>query len=242
LLGTLPDDKYFLDGKEYTMSTHGFAQKYDYRITEKTERRIVYEIRDDEKTIKEFPYRFRFSVVYEVEGTTLKTEYRIKNEDNEDMYFSVGGHPRYACPIGGEGRFEDYYAEFEKGESIKNVVKSYGPISEIERCMSEDGKRIMLDYRMFSKGCFCLYPVESEYVELKRKNGGRSVRVKLGGASHLQLWTVAGGPYIAFEPWYGSITSIPAKAIESDWKKRPGTLHIGAREEYVCAYHATILK
>jgi galactose mutarotase-like enzyme len=241
LLGSLPDNKYLLDGKEYTISSpHGFAKDYDYRIVEKTESRIVYEIGNDEKTMKQFPYRFRFRVVYEVRGTTLKTEYQIKNEDTDEMYFSVGGHPRYACPIGGEGRFEDYYVEFEKEESIKNIVKSYGPISEIEKCMSEDGKQITLDYCMFTKGCFCLHPVESDYIMLKRKNGGRGLKVVLGGASHLQLWTVVDGPYIAFEPWYGSITSIPAKAIETDWKKRPGTLHIDAGEEYVCAYYATI--
>ena len=231
LLGTLPDNTYSLDGKEYTMETHGFAKDFDYAVAEKSETSISYEINDNEKTIVQFPYKFRLMVVYTVHDTTLRTEYRVKNLDTREMYFSVGGHPRYACPIGDGCRFEDCYVEFEKPESPGNIVKSYGPVSIVEKHFSKDGMRVDLDYDMFEKGCFCLHPVNSGYLMLKNKVDARMTRLNIKGISHLQFWTSVGSPFLALEPWYGSITSIPAKPIESRWKERPGTLQVNPGEE-----------
>jgi galactose mutarotase-like enzyme len=234
-----------LDGKEYEMDKHGFAKTCDFDIAEKSESSIIYEITDNEETLVQYPYKFRFRVIYSVENTTLKTEYRVKNHDKKDMYFSVGGHPRFACPIGGDEadvHFGDYYAEFEKPESIKNIVKSYGPVSVIEKFLSKDGKRIHFDYSMFTEGCFCFHPVKSNFLMLKSDKNPRSLTVRMDTATHLQFWTVVGGMFMAVEPWYGSITSIPPKSIESNWKERPGTLCIAPDEEFSCAYYVTISK
>lgn len=245
LLGTLPNDKYVLDGKEYMMETHGFAKDSNFEIAEKAENSITYEIIDNENTLTQYPYKFRLRVIYTVEDTTLKTEYRVKNCDNREMYFSVGGHPRFSCPIGGDanrGCFEDYYIEFEKPESIKNIVKSYGPISDVEKFLCTGGSKLHLDYSMFTKGCFCFHPINSNYVKLKSNKTVRSLRLQINTVTHFQFWTAVDGKYICLEPWYGSITSIPSKIIESNWKERPGTLHIAPDEELVCAYYATISK
>jgi galactose mutarotase-like enzyme len=240
LLGSLPDNKYMLHGKEYRMGMHGFAHNRDFEIVEKSESSITYEITDNRETLVQYPYKFRLQVVYTVEGTSLKTEYRVKNCDDKELYFSVGGHPRYACPIGGEGRFEDYYFEFAQSESTKNIVKSFGPIEPIEECLGGDGKSLRLDYSMFTKGCFCFHPFNSDHLILKSEKTERRLKMSFNGMSHLQFWTSQGNEFIAIEPWYGSITSIPAKSIESIWKERPGTLHIAPGDEYRTAYDVTI--
>jgi galactose mutarotase-like enzyme len=245
LLGALPNNKYTLDGKEYEMDTHGFARLHDFNVAEKSKTSVTYEITGSEKTMRQYPYKFRFRVIYSLENTALKTEYKVTNQDTKAMYFSVGGHPRFACPIGGEDSgisFEDYYAEFEQPESIKNIVKSYGPVGVIEKFLSVGGRRISLDYSMFTEGCFCFHPVNSKYLVLKSDKSPRSLTLRMDTVTHLQFWTVPGGKFIAFEPWYGSITSIPPKAAESNWKERPGTLCIDPGEEFSCAYYAAIAK
>jgi len=94
LLGTLPDNRYVLDGKEYIMETHGFAKNSNFKIVEKSESSITYEITENEETLTQYPYKFRFRIIYTVEDTTLKTEYRVKNCGVSEMRFSVGGHIR----------------------------------------------------------------------------------------------------------------------------------------------------
>jgi galactose mutarotase-like enzyme len=242
LMGFLPDNRYTLDGQEYTMGVHGFAQDREFTVAEQKEDRICYELCDDPETYRQYPWHFRFRVVYSVEGNTLRTEYQVENRDRRELYFSVGGHPRYACPVDPQVRFEDYEIEFEKSEETGNIIKSYGPIGEIERCFSADGKRIRLDYRMFSKGCFCFHPYNSRELTVRSEKTGRGIRIHTGGASHLQFWTTPGAPFLAIEPFYGSTSSLPPRKVDADWKGRPGTLHIRPGAVYTCAHSVTPLR
>jgi galactose mutarotase-like enzyme len=242
MMGMLPDGTYVFEGKKYSLGMHGFAQDREFSISEKSDKQVVYELTDDAASRAQYPWRFKFSLAYSVDGAALKTEYRIENRDEKEMYFTVGGHPRFACPIGKDGRFEDCYVEFEKAESVENIIKSYGPISEIEKCFSHDGKRLRLDYGMFLKGCFCFRPINSKRVWLKSAGTKRSLLVDIGEANHLQFWTEPGGPFICIEPIYGSTSHLPMIPEDADWKARPGTLHLRSGETYTCGYSVTISK
>jgi galactose mutarotase-like enzyme len=240
-MGLLPDGKYIFDGKEYTLGMHGFAQDREFVVAERTETHIVYELADDKKSYDHFPWHFRFSIGYSLEGDSLKTEYRIENKDEKEMFFTVGGHPRYACPVLAENRFEDYYIEFEKPENVKKIYKSYGPVSEIEKCFSSDGRKITLDYRMFTKGCFCL-PVNSSEICLKSDISNRGFLIRIEGVTYLQFWTEPGAPFLCIEPIYGSTSHLPFWTEDNDWKNRAGTLHIKAGETFTAAYYVTVLR
>jgi galactose mutarotase-like enzyme len=241
LLGFLPDGKYTLDGREYAMDTHGFAQNREFAIAEKGETFICYELTDDDETYRQYPRHFNFRLTYSVEGTTLKTEYRVQNCDEREMYFSAGGHPRYTCPIARGCGFEDYYIEFEKPESPANIIKTYGPLSEIEKCFSADGRRIKLDYCMFTRGCFCFHPYNSKEIRLKTDKDKQGLHIYLGGASHLQFWTRPGSPFLAIEPFFGSISSLPPLPIDGDWIHKPGILRIKSGEVFICSFSVTII-
>jgi galactose mutarotase-like enzyme len=242
LLGAVPGGKYFLDGKEYAMGMHGFAQDCDFNIVEKTESSILYEISETPETLAQYPYRFRFQVLYALEDNVLKTEYRVKNCDQKEMFFSVGGHPRFACPIGGveKWKFGDYALEFEKPEPIRNIIKSYGPLDVIAGFMSADSRTVKLDYHMFEKGCFCFNPGRDRVVTLKSPGSPRTIQMRIDGLAYFQVWTMVDGPFVALEPWYGSISALPAISSDGDWKARPGTLRIKPEEECRCVYYVTI--
>jgi hypothetical protein len=95
---------------------------------------------------------------------------------------------------------------------------------------------------MFEKGAFCFNARQDRAVLLKSRAALRALRMFIGGSAWFQLWTSPGAPFIALEPWYGSISSLPAGPLDGDWKGRPGTLRIGAGEEYRCAHWVTISK
>ena len=236
LLGFLPDDKYHYDGKEYIMTIHGFAQDREFAISEKGDTFVTYELVDDDSSYQQYPWHFRLSLSYVLENDSLKTEYKVENRDNKPLFFSVGGHPRYSCPISEKGKFDDYHIKFEKPESISSIVKSYGPISEIEKHFGGDGKSIKLDYSMFTLGCFCFHPYNSRIIFLQNDKNGRGLQIDLGGASHLQFWTQPNAPFLAIEPFFGSISSRPPKEIDSDWIHKPGILHIEPGEVYTCSF------
>jgi galactose mutarotase-like enzyme len=242
LLGAVPQGVYHLDGKEYPMEMHGFAQHRDFRMAEKTDLSLLYEISDTPETLAQYPYRFLFQVLYALEDTRLKTEYRVKNCDSREMYFSVGGHPRFSCPIGGPDteEFSGYILEFARPESPENIIKCYGPIGEITKFMDSGGRFMALNYSMFEKGAFCFNRRRNRVVTLKSQRCSRTLMMRIEGYAWFQLWTKAGAPFIAMEPWYGSITPLPHTPLDGDWKGRPGTLHIAPGEEYRCAHWVSI--
>jgi len=242
LLGSLPDNKYRYDGKEYTMGQHGFAQDRDFIVFEKSDSSITYELVDDERTYQQYPWHFSFRLTYALEGDSLKTSYLVENRDKKTLFFSVGGHPRYACPISREDNFEDYYIEFEKPESTVNIVKSFGPVSEIEKCFHADGKRLDLNYSMFTKGCFCFHPYNSGFLQIKNNKNSRGLFIDLSGADHLQFWTRPDAPFLAIEPFYGSISSLPPVAADGDWIHKPGILHTEPGEIFTCAFSVRPLR
>jgi len=248
LLGAVPEGKYRLNGKEYEMQMHGFAQYRDFKIIEKKENAVLLEIRDTPETFSVFPYAFCFQVLYSVEGRTLKTEYRITNKSAEEMFFSVGGHPRFSCPIvdrraANDLQFSDYLLEFDPPHPPESVAKSYGPLEVIKQFTGTDNRTLRLDYDLFEKGAFCYDRTENRTVTLKRAkdNSARSLVMKIGGNAFLTIWNSPGEPFVALEPWYGSITSLPVNPeIDGDWKARRGTLRLSPDKTYTAVFYITI--
>lgn len=240
-LGTLPDFRYHLNGKWYHMDMHGFAKDFDYEVKAGTDS-VVYELRDNSQTRAQYPYAFRFQVAYSVRGNEFITEYRVHNPNDTDLPFSVGGHPRFSCPMDVSSglTFEDYYLEFESPECIENIIKSYGPVEKIAKYLSEDGLRLALNDEMFEKGCFCFSPFHSKRATLRSKRSTRSITMSAPTVTHFQLWKAVGEQFLALEPWYGSITSVPPREEECDWIARPGTIFLAPGEEFTCSYSVHI--
>ncbi len=243
LLGSLPENHYLLHDRQYTMKTHGFADQADFSAAAEKDQ-VIYELRDSESTREVFPYRFVLQVIYRVSGEELQTEYSVFNPGDRALPFSVGGHPRIACPMDpAEGlRFEDYTVVFDKPEGADKVVKSYGPVEIIARHFSKDGMTLSLSDELFTEGCFCLSPLASGHVKLCSVHSGRAVEMTPIGVSNFQLWKAVGAPFLALEPWYGSITSIPPKAGDDDWLARKGTILLPPGERYTCSYGIRIIR
>ena len=245
LLGVLPDGQYTLDGQIYSMGTHGFAKDRKFKVVKRTDCQIVYELSDDEDSRRQYPYAFRLQIVYRLEAAMLKTEYRVKNNAKDVMYFSIGGHPRYACPVETKSSnvsFEEHYLEFSEAVKIEDVVKAYSPIEAIQRGLQDDGRRLRLDYSMFADGCFCFHPFQAKEVCLKNTKNKRAIRMYPRGVSHFQLWTQPNGRFLCLEPWYGSITLSPPRATDNDWKRREGTMQLQPGEEWTGGYTVEILR
>ena len=244
LLGAVPNGKYTLNGKEYKMEMHGFAQHSNFDIIEQNENTVLMEIKDSPDSYSQFPYAFRFQVLYSVENRTLKTEYRIINNDTKEMFFSVGGHPRFSCPIGNNEkglRFSDYFLEFEKPHPPQSVAKSFCPLDTIKQFSSIDGRILHLDYILFEKGSFCYSRSDNRKVTLKCVKDSRSITMRSEGNAFLTIWNSPGEPFLAVEPWYGSISSLPVNPIiDGDWMARQGNLCLGSGNTYTVVYYITI--
>ncbi len=56
ITGRVHDDKYSFDGKNYALTVHGFARDYDFSLVEKTENKLIYELKYNTQSLCIYPF------------------------------------------------------------------------------------------------------------------------------------------------------------------------------------------
>ena len=92
-VGRFAEGKYVVEGKEYAMDRHGFARGAEFDLATKTESSLVFELRETEQTLAIYPFKFIFTVKFEILDKKLTVTYGVKNIGENTMYFGLGGHP-----------------------------------------------------------------------------------------------------------------------------------------------------
>lgn len=231
-IARMTERKYTLNGKTYEMDIHGFAKDMIFRAEQISAEHIVFSICDTKETYAQYPYRFQFSVSYKLDETRLCITYSVKNTDEKEMYFGVGGHPGFNVPFDRDTVFEDYYLEFGEREDAKRVVFSEdcfvtGKLSDFSL---EGGTRLSLRHDMFDDDAIVLTDV-AHSVTLMSDKSSRAVRVTYPDMPYIGFWHMpkTDAPYICIEPW----SSLPSrKGIVEDLAKQPGLIHLAPQCEY----------
>lgn len=195
-----------IDGKRYHLKRHGFASVKEFEVTSKTEDSITLTIKNDEDTIKMYPYKFTFSVVYSVSEGKFTQSFVIENENDTDMPYVVGGHPGFILPMFEGDKFEDYELVFEKDEFVEAMrINEQGLIDEKNNeQVFEDKNRIKVTHELFRLGAIIFERLNSRKVKLVNKSG-KGVEVEFPKFDYLGVWQMAGtdAKYLCIEPWTG---------------------------------------
>lgn len=223
--------KYSAKGKEYTMpSNHGFARDSEFEVLKQTDNSITFVLKSNEKTLSVYPYNFEFIVSYTINKNQVIVSNLVKNTDNDKMYFYVGGHPAFNCPIEKDLDFSDYYVEYDKKE---NIIQSL-PDNKNRTILDNENilpiNRDLFDFDVIMKDS----PV-SDKITLKSNKGSRSVTVSFPESNCIAVWSPTGDDNAAFvclEPW----TSVPTYADDDNFdienKKHAIELESGKEFDY----------
>lgn len=244
LLGTVPGGRYEFEGRSYEIPMHGFARETDFDIVDRTDDSVTYEMTDTAETLAAYPFRFRLRVRHALAGPTLVTEYVVDNPGDTPLLYSVGSHPRFACPVDPAERIglADHHLTFEAPEGPEKLVRTFGPPEPVEAAFTPDRRRLTLDDGLFPDGAFCLGSLNSDRVVLTRDGSTRALALDIPGVSYLQVWSVPGSPFVALEPWYGAITRNPPHEEDGHWGRRPGTLALAPGATARHAFRITPLR
>lgn len=220
-VGKLKNGQYEYDGSVYSMSGHGFARDKEFTLVSQTDDTLTYQLKYDEETLQVYPFKFRLTVTYKLTHATVEIGWKVENLDkNGEMFFSIGAHPAFNCPIGSD-RFDDHEIEFDQTE--QSPLKSWQlnsaglfdgsstPISLVY------GKVLRLNHDLFMDDALVFKNLYSESVKLKNPFNHHFVKVDFKGFPYLGIWTKPHrAPFICIEPWYGLADStqkcdLPAK-------------------------------
>lgn len=205
IVGGLKNKTYKYAGREYPMSQHGFARDREFQMTEHNVDTIWFELKADEESLKVYPFRFRLEIGYRLEGRKITVMWRVANEDKKTMFFSIGGHPAFMCPIDGEGRQTDYYLLFDNKEPLSYGKLSVNGLLETEGHTLDIGGGCMpITEHMFDEDALVIEGGQAHQVALAGPDKKPYLTVKFD-APLFGLWSPAKkhAPFICIEPWYG---------------------------------------
>lgn len=220
IVGRLIDDKYRLDGKEYTMPKHGFARKMKWDFLEKSDDSVSFILKETPETLELYPYIFEVKVTFSLDGNRLTVSHTVTNKNNKVMYFSLGAHPAFNCKIGDKLSFDlEETLETEKIDLVRSLrLPEAYPVLNNER-------DITVTEHIFDEDALILHGIKSENITLHTDNA--DIKFNLGNAPYLGIWAKPGAPYVCIEPWWGVNDSTEKKDDFSQkdaiCKAEPGT-------------------
>lgn len=244
-VGSLKDKKFSWKGTEYPMGQHGFARDSVFELLKQTEEEIWFVLSSDEETLKKYPFAFCLKVGYRLEKDCLQVIWKVENPSAETMYFSIGAHPAFLCPVhtgkpAGSGlkegtkagyrlRFEDCDCIYHHGNDVASGMALRERIA-----MPLENHCVTITEDFFDR---CTYMVEgnqTKCVGLEDEEGKPIVDV-LFDTPLFGIWSPEkkNAPFLCIEPWYGRCD---AQDFDGDLSEREFTNVLSGGETFTGGY------
>jgi galactose mutarotase-like enzyme len=204
IVGKVNGNKYRIDGDSYHLPQHGFARDMHFERIDQQDNTLTYLLKSNEEILKVYPYKFELTVTYRLERNKVIVSYEVKNTDDKNIWFSIGAHPAFNCPLEKNESIADYYLEFEKTENAEAFVLSDGLITEKKVPVLNGTNKLPLSTGLFDQDALIFKDLRSSVVKLKSNKSAHEVVLDYTGFPYLAFWSKKGGaPFVCIEPWYG---------------------------------------
>jgi galactose mutarotase-like enzyme len=211
IIGGLKEGKYRYKDNWYEMPKHGFIRRNENLASEEiSTNSITFVLHSNKVTKKIYPFDFQFRIQFSVIDTTLTVSHQVINIGQEDLLFSLGGHPAFNCPIHDNANYEDYHLEFDQEEYAETHLLDLnkGLVTDETELVLDNSAKLPLHKQLFDRDALIFKNLKSNSVSLVHKNNGKILRMNFDDFSYLGIWAKPGADYICIEPWLGIADSV----------------------------------
>lgn len=239
-VGSLKNKEFLYGDKAYPMGQHGFARDMEFSLVSNDGRQAWFSLSSDDTTYEKYPFAFTLEIGYVLTDNTIKVIWRVINEDEKQMYFSIGGHPAFMCPLDGEGRQTDYFIAFD---SDKNLVYSKlsenGLVYKKDNILETNGGKMQITENLFDEDALVVEGGQAHRVSLCKPDGTPYLTVTFD-APLFGLWspTKKNAPFICIEPWYGRCDS---EAFTGTLEEREYGSSLAPHESFEAAFEVQVV-
>lgn len=239
IVGKVKNGNYRVDGEMFKLPQHGLARTREFEMIEKTEDSITFQLSYSNETLEVYPYKFILRIKYSLLKDSVKTSYTVINKDDKNIFFSIGAHPAFMCPIKSGESIDDYYFEFsEKENSAILLLNEEGYLTHERADCLENSNKIPLSFNLFKNDALIFDDLKSNKISLKSKNHDKSLTMDFTGFPFMGLWTKnTGAPFICIEPWYGHADYYD---FEGDIKDKKGIQRLEVGGQFNSSYTVII--
>ncbi|MDE7358621.1 MAG: aldose 1-epimerase family protein [Lachnospiraceae bacterium] len=218
IVGGLKDGTYRVDGREYAMGQHGFARDMEFQLKSQVASEIWFTLSSDRETLKRYPYPFLLEIGYELSGRTVVVKWRVVNQAGEPIWFSIGGHPAFLCPIDPGTDQTQYKLLFDVKDQVISTGIVGGLAGKEKRTYALRNGALPVTADLFDDDALVIEGDQAHSVALAGPDGTPYLTVDFD-APLFGIWSPPKkkAPFICIEPWYGRCDSVD---FTGDFKER----------------------
>lgn len=200
-VGRLHTNRYTYQSKQYEMRQHGFARDMEFTLVKKSMDEAVFTLCDTEQTRQIYPFAFRLQISYRLYDDSIVVEWQVDNPASKDMYFFIGAHPAFICPI------ESDVCHIKLGDAscynYQQLNKEYFCVANYHNLKTQKGIW-QFSKDIFDKDVYIFPDYQLKKVSLLKEDGSPYLSL-FSQAPLTGIWSTPGknAPFICVEPWYG---------------------------------------
>ena len=238
LVGGVKGGVYRVEGREYPMGQHGFARDTEFQLKSQVASEIWFTLESNEDMLTKYPYPFVLELGYELKDTTVIVKWRVKNPAKERMYFSIGGHPAFLCPIMEGTKQSDHRIRVDTKEKLVSSCLENGLVSGRTIAYKLHNGELPVTEHLFDGDALIIEHDQAHSVSLVTPDGRDYLTVEFD-APLFGIWSPPGkqAPFICIEPWYGRCDRAD---YEGEWKDREWMQALNAGETFAADYKVTV--
>ena len=237
--GRLWENQYIYRGTTYEMGSHGFARGKEWEVIHQKATALTLQLKPDEETLSAYPFRFVLEMTYSLSEDSLSVTTIVRNEDDKEMPFSVGGHPGFNVPLAEGTEYEDYKLVFDAPCQPLQFVcdENCFFLDKLTLFPLEENQVLPLRHSLFDNDAIFLQKA-ARGVTLCSDKTQRSVHIAFPDSPYLGIWHTprSEAPFVCLEPWVQS----PSRAGEvSNIEDKADMICLAPAEAYRNTYTIT---
>ena len=204
-VGGVNQKKYRVDGKEYAMNQHGFARDMEFSLISQAEEEIWFELHSNEETLQKYPYAFVLKLGYKLKENSVEVCWQVGNPSDKTMFFAIGGHPAFNCPVKENTKQTDYVLRFdEKQQVVSTKINKDGMATGSSTVYELRDGILPVTGNLFDDDALVIEHHQAQEVALCYADGTPYLTVRMD-APLFGIWSPPkkNAPFICIEPWYG---------------------------------------
>lgn len=237
IVGRLKDDQYTVAGQAYHMGQHGFARDNDFTVVSQTSTSATLELTDNATTRAMYPFAFRLRLIYTLKDHELTVAYDVHNPANQDLLFSIGGHPAFNVPLADpHGRLENYTLTVAP-KKVYPHIPLQAPLNDAANTDQLDLTKPLPLTRDFFKDDAVILDLDHQETTLMLSSDldDHGVAMTIENAPYVGTWSPypADAPFVCLEPWWGIADNV---ATDGQLSHKMGINRLAANQTFNAQY------
>ncbi|MDD3797382.1 MAG: aldose 1-epimerase family protein [Lachnospiraceae bacterium] len=191
------------------MPQHGLARHREFTLVSQEKNELWFSLTEGEETLRNYPFRFELLIGYVLQDRAVKVIWQVINRDEKTMYYSIGGHPAFNCPLNKSEKKTDYSIWFHGVDKIcsRGIDMSNGLATEQITEYKLEQEKLPITETLFDRDALVIEN-QVHSVSLVKPDGTPYLTVDFE-APLFGVWAPVGGksPFVCIEPWYGRCDS-----------------------------------